>query len=76
MTDRLRVEKRLPRGPLLICSKRLSELFVLRGAWFPALWVGDQLLRLGNPRVRKPKRLGGDSSGLEGSVVRKPGSPR
>ena len=72
----LRFRGHLPRGPLLIRSKRQSELFVLRGAWFPALWVGNQLLRLGSPRVRKPKRLGGDSGGLEGSVVRKPGSGR
>ncbi len=72
----LRFRGHLQRGPLLVRSKRLSVLFVLRSAWLPALWVGDQLFRLGSPRVRKPKRLAGDSRGLEGSAARKPGSRR
>ena len=69
----LRFREHLPRGPLLVRSKRLSELFVLRSAWFPALWVNDQLFRLGSPRVRKPKRFGGDSGGPGGSAARRPG---
>ena len=61
----LRFREHLQRGPLLVRSKRRSELFVLRGAWFPTVWVDGLLVRLGSPHVRKPKRLSGSHGELD-----------
>ena len=76
MTDRLRVEKRLPRGPLLFRWRRPSGPSVLNTAGAPAWWLRVRLAGPNSPLVRKRLQSDGDSAGPEGSNGRTPDTHR